>query len=321
MFIGGAKFVYRNLCTAPVLRQKIFKRRVIIVFGTEVIQVTIYIDSLFLVNFFMDSVILFCVQLFLKRCVRVYKILLGAAVSAGYGAFMFFRELSFLYGAAQLALVSAAVLILVFGRRRFLKTAAVFWTVTFIAGGGIYALMILTDFGRVTGAVLSGAALYMDINPFILLAGTAILYILQGGLRRSVIRSFSRERLLLDINIKYMGRQFEIRGLIDTGCCLTEPLSGDGVIIAEKRVFGSIPEPTHEIMAATATGSETMKLIFSDEVWGDNGKFSVRGKVPIVLCERRLSADGLYNAIVNPDAVTDMKDNHDIKMIGEVEIL
>lgn len=282
---------------------------------------TVYIDSLFLVNFFMDSVILFCVQLFLKRCVRVYRILLGAAVSAGYGAFMFFRELSFLYGAAQLVLVSAAVLLLVFGRRRFIKTAAVFWTVTFIAGGGIYALTILTDFGRVTGAVLSGAALYMDINPFILLAGTAILYILQVSLRRSTIRSFSRERLLLDINVKYMGRQFKIRGLIDTGCCLTEPLSGEGVIVAERRMFGNIPEPTHEITADTAAGSGTMKLIFPDEVWGDNGKYSVCGKVPIVLCEGRLNADGLYNAIVNPDVAADMTDSQDITKVTEVGIL
>ena len=281
---------------------------------------TIYIDSLFLINFFMDGVILFCVQIFLKRCVRVYKILLGAAASAAYGAFMFFRELLFLDGAVQTGLVSTAVLLLVFGRRSFLKTAAVFWTVTFIAGGGIYALMILTDFGRVTGSVMSGTALYMNINPFILLVGTAIMYILQGILRRSVIRSFSRERVMLDINIKYLGRQFELRSLIDTGCCLTEPLSGEGVIIAERRVFGSIPEPTYEIAAATATGNETMKLIFPDEVYGYNGKFSVCGKVPVVLCERRLSVDGLYNAIVNPDAVRDMKDIQDIKTIGEVEI-
>lgn len=283
---------------------------------------TIYIDSLFLVNFFMDSVILFCVQLFLKRCVRMYKILIGAVISAVYGAFVFFKELSFLYGAVQLGLVSLAVLVLVFGRQRFLKTAAVFWAVTFIAGGGIYALMILTDFGQVTGAVLSGTALYMDINPFILLAGTAILYILQGSFRRSMIRSFSRERVLLDINIKYMGRQFKIRGLIDTGCCLTEPLSGDGVIIAERRMFGNIPEPTHEIMTDTATGSETMKLIFPDEVWGDNGKFSICRKTPVVLCERRLSADGMYSAIVNPDAVEDAKNNLNINTITEeAEIL
>lgn len=280
---------------------------------------TVYIDSLFLVNFFMDSVILFCVQIFLKRCVRVYKLLLGAAISAAYGALVFFKQLTILYGAVQLVLVSAAVLVLVFGRRGFVKTAAVFWAVTFIAGGSIYGLTILTDFGRVTGAVLSGAALYMDINPFILLAGAVILYILQGSFRRIMIRNFSRDRLMLDINVKYMGRCFKIRGLIDTGCCLTEPLSGDGVIVAERRVFTGIPEPTHEIKTVTAAGSETMKLIFPDEVWGDNGRFAVCKNVPIVLCERRLNADGLYNGIINPDAVEDIIENQYKKTVTEAD--
>ena len=59
---------------------------------------TVYIDSLFMINFFADSALLFFVQLFTKRNTGCIRIMLGAVFLSLYSLGSVFESVSFLYG-------------------------------------------------------------------------------------------------------------------------------------------------------------------------------------------------------------------------------
>ena len=88
---------------------------------------TVYIDSLFMINFFADSALLFFVQLFTKRNTGCIRIMLGAVFLSLYSLGSVFESVSFLYGIIPKATVCCLTLLFVFGKSGYPKTFAVFW--------------------------------------------------------------------------------------------------------------------------------------------------------------------------------------------------
>lgn len=268
----------------------------------------VYIDSLFLINLFMDTVILFIVSLLVCADVSGKRIFLGAALSAVYGAVMVFPRLAFLYGAVFKLIMSGILVFAAFGRcgvRRFLRIWAVFWLVSAVAGGIIFAMSVFTDFGAVMQTSAVNCVLYMNISPLLLAVGCAALYVLIEVYRRMCIRNFSRERIILKLNVRYLGKDYSLKGLIDTGCELTEPLSGAPVIIADKRIFCGIPEPGYRLCADTVSGRNSLDYIIPDRIDSADDGIKIEAGTIVALSEIRLSNNGIYNALINPIAVND----------------
>lgn len=269
---------------------------------------TVYIDSLFLVNLFMDTVILFIVSLLVCAEVSGKRIFFGAVLSAVYGAVMVFPRLAFLYGAVFKLIMSGILVFAAFGRcgvRRFLRIWAVFWLVSAAAGGIIFAMSVFTDFGTVMQTSAVNCVLYMNISPLLLAAACAALYVLIEVYRRMCIRNFSRERIILKLNVSYLGKDYSLKGLIDTGCELTEPLSGAPVIIADKRIFCGIPESGYRLCADTVSGRSSLGYIIPDRIDSADDNIKIETGTIVALSEIRLSNNGLYNALINPIAVND----------------
>lgn len=264
---------------------------------------TVYIDSLFIINLFMDSALLVLVQLIAKRNAGCIRVALGAVILALYSLGSVFEGISFLYGIIPKAVVCCLILLFVFGKSGYLKTLIVFWAAVFILGGVVYALSASANPYDYISVPNESAR---DITPVLSLIGCIMLYALLYLMKRITVRSFSRERIIIGIDIKYLNRHYPIKALIDTGCCLCEPLSGDAVMLAEKSVFGEIPRAGCEINITTAAGEKKLPLIFPESTAGSNDTYRVKNAVPIVLSDKKLNRDGLYNAIINPDATEDI---------------
>lgn len=270
---------------------------------------TVYVDSLFLMNFFMDSVILFSVKMFVKSDVGILKVFMITILLALYGTLSVFGGLSFLYNVVFMAAIPMGTVLLLFGKKCFFKAAAVFWTSSLILGGGIYGIMQITSFKT---AVYTGYVnvYFMDINPMIYIVGSAILYILMIILERTAIRSFSRNRIIIHGEVLFMDKSYGIKVLADTGCCLIEPLSGSPMILAEDRIFKEIPQPKSFIYTTTVAGRAKLPLIIPQAVNGENKLYRIKTDTPIALVRGKLCGDGLYNAIINPDALEDLTESY-----------
>ncbi len=293
-------------------------------FGKEVKGVpVVYVDMLFLINFLMDSIIIFAASLILKRRLSISALAAAAAVSALYSAVMFFPQLPFLGS----ALFKTAFMLLpcriAFPCRRItqlLKNTAVCFGVYAVFGGIAFALIFLSDFGTAIGAAVSNGEIYISIPPAVLAVSTLAAYLTVYLLSRVCKRNMQLDTLIFGIEITLGEKSAVMRAFSDTGCTLTEPFSGkpviitnsetaekllpDGVLWDSERGFG-IPEDsdfaervrtlpfrtvgtTDGIMHGFMTDSASARGI---TVFG-----TVVGISPFPLCE-----NAEYDAILNPE--------------------
>ena len=151
---------------------------------------------------------------------------------------MFQPELSFWYSTLGKFLVSI-VAVLILGRQTFfgvIKSSCVFWLISTAMGGIIVAISIWTPLGRNLNAVSAGSGVYFDIDFGILFMGILIAYTLLIVFKRSCIRNFEREKILVKMVIYINGERVETTTLLDTGCEMTAPLSGEGVMLISRKI-------------------------------------------------------------------------------------
>ena len=202
---------------------------------------TVYADVLFCVNFFIDFALLAVTARILKRRLSGLRLTLCAALGAAYSVAMFFPDMTLLATVGIKLLFSAALALAAFGARTaagYFKSLGVFYAVSFGFGGVVFGAYTLL---RPNGVIISGDAVYIDVDPF-------FLFMLIGGSYCAVWifsrllpkRSERRVRVLLRAG----GRTAALNALYDSGNGLTEPISGAPVLVAEyAAVARLIPKP------------------------------------------------------------------------------
>lgn len=266
----------------------------------------IYADSLFLTNFLMDSAILFSVAILCRRKLSLLRIGVGAMFSAIYGTLMFFPAIEFIYGVSAKIVISALIVFISFGIKNvktFLGAWFEFWLISALGGGIILAMSLFTDFGKALQTTVSNCVIYANLNPIILVIGAALLYFMAEIQKRITIRNLSKEKIILDLKVTYIGKIYYIKGLIDTGCEATEPLSGEPIIVAERRLFKNIDNTENRLFVNTATGKGELMLIFPEKIECKNDKYKIISNCAIALTDNRFSDYDIYDGVINPDAV------------------
>lgn len=272
-------------------------------------ELVIYADSLFLVNFFMDSAIIFAVFVLKHRRGSIWRVFFAAALSALYGTLMFFGELAFMYGAIGKLATSVLTVLIAFRIKKlriFFGVWASFWLVSVALGGTVLALSVFTDFGTAVQTAISNCIVYVNLNPILLLSACAFLYMVLEIYRRMCIRNFSREKLILPLTVCYLGNEYKITALIDTGCELREPLSGEPMLVAEKGIFKDIALTGQMVYINTASGKAELPILFPESINCERLEYEIGKFVPIALTNESFCDDGLYNSIISPDAVREI---------------
>lgn len=272
-------------------------------------MVTIYIDSLFLINLFMDTVLLLISNFLLKRCVKTAKLMFGAMFLSLYGCLMFFENISFLYSVFFKIAVTVIDVFFVFGKKQIIKNVIIFWLVSAMCGGIVFALSVMTDFGRIMQASVSNLIIYLNINPLLLSFSCILLYVFAEVYRRVCIKSFSKDNYIIDVSFTYMGREYTVKTLIDTGCSLTEPLSGAPLLIVSKKNVPDIVPTGSKVKSKSVGGYTELDLILPEKILSDNSKFELYTGTLVALSVNNIGEDNLYEAVINPDAIIDNSEN------------
>lgn len=214
----------------------------------------VYIDMLFLLNLLMNSLTLYSTSLLLKRRVSVFRLLLTAAILAIYSCAMFFPNIVFLYSVIGKAVILTLATAIAFPTTiwgQLLKNTLVFFTVSGIFGGIIFALIFATDFGTAVGAAVSNGEIYLEINPsaiiFALLLSYLCIYVVSYIKKQAEIKKPN----MATVEIQLFERKVKIHAFCDTGCGLTDPLTGYPAIIISpdaakkllpRRIFNSLKD-------------------------------------------------------------------------------
>lgn len=240
----------------------------------------VYGDVLFLINFSMDLLVLFCTSRILRHRQNPWRLVIASALGGIYAVGALFIE----NNAVSLVCNAAAAFVMClisFPRVRgfaFLKCAALFYGLSVLIGGCITAsYVLLSKLGRGVNVNSDIAPALSDIPLGVFLISGAV----SAALSFITGRIYNRQSLKKEVTVTVCGDRgaVRLRCLSDSGALLREPLSGAPVIITNAEAVKECvsPELYDALCSEQIKASEGIRLIPGGTV---SGKCLLRGFVP-----------------------------------------
>ncbi len=216
----------------------------------------IYADVFFLINFIVDFMCLYITRALLSAHAALWRTVTAAAFGGVYA--VAWIVLPYIPPYALIPAHIAAAWLMAFimlgrcGFGRICAACGVFVLSSAFAGGILGAAFSMSG----GGYVLSGGV-YAEISPAFLIAvaaaSVAACYV-YGVFARRRITSLSAKAV-----IEMDGKEYKASLFVDTGCHVTDPLTGELAVIVSARVFGAeTPRTTRIIPFSTAAGTRVL---------------------------------------------------------------
>lgn len=282
-------------------------------------MITVYIDVLFLINFLMNVLILEgCEIVAGEMTTKIRK-----AASAGLGAIVscavFFPKFEFFTSIAMKAALSAAMVFCAYkikSPKHFFKLTAAFYITSFVFAGGLTAFLTMSEIGSKIGAIYSNGTWYFNLpwKYFVLSCiGVYCLLSFVGRMRKKKIAKKAAER---DVVIFVKGERCVVKGIVDTGNSLFDPIMGEPVIVCDYELLQNIiPKDGGDVFDAIQKAGLKLRAVPFTSVGKENGimagfcpdrveidKKCVK-KCVVGVSERRLFKDEDYRVLLNPDLI------------------
>lgn len=289
---------------------------------------TIYIDLIFVENIFMNFIILYATSIILRKELKILRIALGSIVGAIYACLYYISDLEIYSSIVLKVVLSFVITYISFNSktiRIFLKELLIFYLASFTFGGVTIALLYFIS----PGDILFQNGVLTGIYPLkMILIGGLIGFLIIIISFKSIKNKIAKKDMVCTLNIKFGKNGVNIKGIIDTGNFLKEPLTGKPVVIVEKNILeNTIPadilnnleniisgkkhiEEKYmakiKLIPFTALGTESGLLlgIKPDEFYiSYQEKFIQNNNVIIGIYENKLCKTNKYNALVGLDLI------------------
>ena len=196
----------------------------------EKVMTVIYVDTLFLLNALVDYLLLLCAARLAGEPLKRLRFALGAVLGGGYAVAIFLPGLGFLERpACRFAAAVLMVLAAFWGSRRLGRQVLIFFALSCAFAGGVLALSMLGG----QGLSLNRGVIYSGMDLKIVLLSAAGCYAVLSLLLQKAVRHTSFTGELKAVRLELEDRTVELTALTDTGNTLTDPVTGQGVMVAE----------------------------------------------------------------------------------------
>lgn len=191
----------------------------------------IYAEYLFLENAVTGAIILLLTGKIAGIRCKKRLLALGGVLCGIYSFILFWDTLQPVLAILSKLSFSAVLVLIVFQpkqRRPFLRITLIFYLVSFAMGGITIGMMYFLGIAGVTrnSSVYLGAAGYLYI-----LLGCVLTFLLFSVFAEFIKGRLIRERTFADVEIAMEGRSVTVKGMVDTGNFLSDPLTGKPVMI------------------------------------------------------------------------------------------
>ena len=185
---------------------------------------TIYIDRLFIINLICDYLMVLGSARVCGLLLRRWRYALAALFGAIYAVLSVFPSFAFLtLLPIKLAAGILMALIAFANEPKFLRCAAVFFAVSALFGGTLWAV-------SAQSGPYSGGAVYLPISMPVLVLSFGIIYAAMSVVFRRTVKS--ADKAVCTVRIEFLGKSVTLRALYDSGNCLYDPMTGSAVLIA-----------------------------------------------------------------------------------------
>ena len=190
----------------------------------------VYIDSLFLLNTIMDYLLLLASARIAGEPLHQGRMALAALLGGGYAAAAVLPGMELLSGATcKIAAAVLMVLVGLGGSRRLLRQLVIFFALAFAIGGGVLAVALLGGRGLhpANGMLFSGPDVKLVLLTGALCYAVWTLFLKGLGRRNTVSGG------CVPVEVYSWDRKIAFTALRDTGNTLTDPVSGQGMIVLD----------------------------------------------------------------------------------------
>ncbi len=204
---------------------------------------TVYLDIVFLENVLMNYIIIFATGVVIKEELKKWRMFFGSCVGAVYTIVMYLNIIPIYSNFIMKLILSFVIVYISFKPRsvkKFIKDLIIFYLVSFVFGGCVFALMYFVQpkMAQIKNGVFVGA------YPLkVALIGGIVAFIIVQISFKMVKTRLNKKDMIFDIEVLINGNSTKIKGLLDTGNLLKDPITGFPVIVIEhKSLYSVIPE-------------------------------------------------------------------------------
>ncbi|CAK9331126.1 sigma-E processing peptidase SpoIIGA [Thermoanaerobacter kivui] len=213
-----------------------------------------YLDVIFFENLIINYVILILTKKFSKRPTNYIKLFLGASVGASYVVLFFLLPYKIIYSVTAKIVLSFLIIYMAFNPKtlkEFLRVLAVFYMISFLIGGAIFALLYMVKF---------------DLNVIVMGFLMAILLLYTNW--EYIVRKSRNDKLIYNIRIEVLENHAQIKALLDTGNRLYDPLTKLPVVVVEFRAIKDLLPKTLGNLSEDDIGDfDKVSEMFQEEKW------------------------------------------------------
>jgi len=287
-------------------------------------KVVIYGDVVFLINFIMDFFILAILGRLVKKRAGLWRLLLGSLIMAAlYCLIMFiipFHAYINIFAAEVIIMLGITAAYRPRKVKEFLKMLFLAHITAFSLGGLTMGLYYFTNISQVMSNALSFGLRHFSLK--VLLASSCLFYILVKLGVNFYKSRIVKKQICYSVTIYLENTGIGMNALLDTGNSLRDPLTNAPVIIAEYSAikdflpenidiggsdveadFGSISHRLRIIPYSSVGKQNGMLLGFKPDkvIIEDGSKTTILENVVIGVYNFKLSSDGAYQGLLNPE--------------------
>ncbi len=216
----------------------------------------IYLDALMAINGAVDFVLLTLTAQLAGVHVPRVRLALGALAGALYAALTVFPVPPILVSLPMRLAAGFGLVALAFGRYAPLgRLYAVFLAASCALAGIAVALYLAT--GVSLGA---GGVYYLNVPLRVVFCAAAIAYVLTGALFRGSAKHGAVHRTTEEVTLTAFGRTTRCTLLLDSGCDLTDPVSGRAVLVLERGAAARLLPPEVRFVCTALSGQNAADL-------------------------------------------------------------
>lgn len=273
---------------------------------------TVYIDILFFTNAAFDCLLLLLTDKFSGKKSNPFRVLSGGILGGICGVGIFFANLGGIGTCATsiaLSMLLTFATFFPFSKKEFLRLIAGFYMSAFLLGGAMFALFYFSA----TPGIMSNGICYFPLSIWqLLIAGIPFGIISCACLNRMKNR-LKHYGKYCSLTLTVSGVEIELEGLLDSGCMLTDPYTGNPVIVIDRNksetLLSCVEPPFRLIPFNTVSSIDNLATAFTPDlcvITTNSVKYVCDCTVvisPVPLNDR---------AIINPDVIINWRNKNDL---------
>jgi len=259
--------------------------------------VVIYIDVLFIINFFITFFLLQLTSRLSKNEDKLWRLVLGSLLGGAYSLVILADDLHFLVSIAGKLAVGALIVLVSFrlhGFKNYIKEVFIFFFANLMFLGIIIGTWMIF---KPKGVVINNSTVYFNISAKLLLFSALFAYLLSVFIIRIYNNKIAKKELYQAV-ISKNNNEYKFFAFADSGNNLKEPFSNYPVIVADKALFENVE--TERLIPYSTIGGEGVLNAFKPDkavIITSRGQTEI-SNVYVALNDNLKK--GEYRGIINP---------------------